>query len=334
MDAGLSLPCIEKHFSARNCDNLPHFQGQLPMLNLCHIVTAKAHIIRNVRVGQSHNAATARGDFTMDEKMMKDCESLDSKGIARRRMLAGTGAVAAGAALAHFGGLVNFAEATGGNTKKWPWPYVKLDPAKTGEIAYNEWYRVFCGAAVINSVFSQLGEKVGEPYKSFPADAFVFLEGGQVGWGTVCGSPAGANIVANLIIGPRIAGAHEGHLIAADIMQWYSETKLPTFTPKKARLDAKLITTTSESPLCHISVGKWMKTADKALKSPERKDRCARVAASTAYHLVELLNAWHDDDYESKSDFSCAKENGITGQFNCTECHGDNVPEAPTMKKS
>jgi len=253
----------------------------------------------------------------------------DSKGISRRNILIGTGALAAGTAVAHLGGLIKPAEATGGKTEKWPWPYEKLDPAKTAEICYNEWYRVFCGAAVINSVFSQLREKVGEPYTSFPSDAFVFLEGGQVGWGTICGSPAGANIVANLIIGPRIAGAAEGHHMATDIMQWYSETALPTFTPKKPRLTTKLPTTTSESPLCHISVGKWMKTANKSLKSPERKDRCARVAASTAYELVTLLNDWKDGTYESTSDFSCAKENGITGQFNCMECHGDNVPEAP-----
>lgn len=254
----------------------------------------------------------------------------DGKGISRRNVLIGTGALAAGTAVAHLGGLIKSAGATGGKTEKWPWPYVKLDPAKTAEICYNEWYRVFCGAAVINSVFSQLREKVGEPYISFPADAFVFLEGGQVGWGTVCGSPAGANIVANLIIGPRIAGAEEGHHMATDIMQWYSETALPTFTPKKPRLTAKLPTTTSESPLCHISVGKWMKTANKALKSPERKDRCARVAASTAYELVTMLNDWKDGEYESTSDFSCGKEHGITGQFNCMECHGDNVPESPS----
>jgi len=64
---------------------------------------------------------------------------------------------------------------------KMAWPYVKLDPEKTAEIAYDEWYRVFCGAAMISSVFGQLREKVGEPYKSFPIDAFVFLEGGTVG---------------------------------------------------------------------------------------------------------------------------------------------------------
>ena len=250
--------------------------------------------------------------------------------VSRRKILVGTGALAAGAALSQLGGIVNTAKAVGGKTEKWPWPYKKLDPAKTAEIAYNEWYRVFCGAAVINSVFSQLREKVGEPYTSFPSDSFVFLEGGQVGWGTICGSPAGANIVANLIVGPRIAGSPVGHQIAADIMQWYSETNLPTFSPQNPKINAALPATTSDSPLCHLSVGKWMKAANKPLKSKERKDRCARVAASTAYRLVELLNKWEDGTYEPTSDFSSAKENGITGQFNCMECHGNDVPDAPT----
>jgi len=265
----------------------------------------------------------------MDQK-----EEIDDKGVSRRQMLVTTGVVAAGAALAQFGGLLKSAEAAGGSTEKWPWPYEKLDPAVTAEICYNEWYRVFCGCAVINSVFSQLREKVGEPYKSFPSDAFVFLEGGQVGWGTICGSPAGANIVANLIIGPRIAGATAGHEISADTMQWYSEAKMPVFTPKTAKQPTAIITTVADSPLCHLSVGKWMKASGFALASPERKDRCARVAASTAYHLVELLNDWKDGKYVSKGDFTCSKEFGITGQYNCNDCHGDKVPVAPQLKKS
>lgn len=265
---------------------------------------------------------------------MKGNEHKQCEGMSRRQMMIGTGVLAAGTALAQFGGWLQPAEAKDGPTEKWPWPYEKLDPAETAEICYNEWYRVFCGAAVINSIFSQLREKVGEPYRSFPSDAFVFLEGGQVGWGTICGSPAGANIVANLIIGPRISGAHEGHQIAADIMEWYSETPLPVYAPKDPKVKTKLVTTTSESPLCHLSVGKWMKASGYALKSPERKDRCARVAASTAYRVVELLNAWKDGKYEPASDFSSVKEHGITGQFNCTDCHGDNVPEAPMPTKS
>ncbi|PLX49511.1 MAG: chain A iron centre cytochrome C protein [Desulfobulbaceae bacterium] len=261
--------------------------------------------------------------MNQEEKCCKD--------VSRRSVLVGAGALAAGTALAHLGGMLPTAAAKGGKTEKWPWPYVKLDPVKTAEICYDEWYRVFCGGAVINSVVSQLREKVGEPYTSFPSDSFTFLEGGQVGWGTICGSPAGANIVANLIIGPRIAGSPDGHHISADIMQWYSEANMPVFQPINPRVDpAKIVKTTSQSPLCHISVGKWMKEAGLSLKSAERKDRCARVAASTAYRLVELLNAWHDGTYEPTNNFSAASDFGITGQFNCMECHGDDVPEPPT----
>ena len=265
---------------------------------------------------------------------MKLNEHLDHKQLSRRQMMIGTGVLAASTALVQFGGWLKPAAAQVGSAEKWPWPYEKLEPAATAELAYNEWYRVFCGAAVISSVFSQLQKKIGEPYKSFPVDAFVFLEGGQVGWGTICGSCAGANIVANCIIGPRIAGAHEGHQIAADIMQWYAETALPVYVPTSPKVTTAIRTTVSDSPLCHISVGKWMKATGLALGSPERKDRCARVAASTAYRLVERLNAWKDGKYEALSDFSPVSEHGITGQYNCNDCHGEDVPEAPTLKKS
>ncbi|MDD1750152.1 MAG: C-GCAxxG-C-C family protein [Methanothrix sp.] len=266
---------------------------------------------------------------------MEDGKFLDEK-LSRRGLIKGAVGAAGIVALASGGlGLFSKAEAKAGSTKKWPWPYVKLDPATTAEIAYTEWYRVFCGAAVINSVFSQLSEKVGEPYKSFPSDAFVFLEGGMVGWGTICGSNAGANIVANTIIGPRTAGpeCENGAAIGADTLQWYSDTALPTFTPKEPRQETKIIQTTSNSPLCHVSVGKWMKASGYALSSPERKDRCARVAASVAYNLVKDMNAWKDGAYKQKSSWKPASNFGITAQQNCNECHGSNIPAPPLAKK-
>lgn len=252
----------------------------------------------------------------------------------RRSLLVGAGKIAAGAALVSAGGFTmpQLAKAKAA-AQQWPWPYVKLDPAKTAELAYEEWYRVFCGAAVISSVFSQLREKVGEPYTSFPVDAFVFLEGGQVGWGTVCGSNAGANMVANLIAVPRIAGAKEGHLMSEDALQWYSETALPVFVPKKPKVAGEIVKTTSQSPLCHVSVGKWMKASGKPIGSAERKDRCARVAASVAYNLVTMLNDWKDGKYVAKSTHAPVRDFGITGQFNCLECHGNGVPTPPLAAK-
>lgn len=254
----------------------------------------------------------------------------DNPGVSRRGVLAGLGALGLGALLIR-DGVFSDAEAKVVAMDKWPWPYVKLDPVKTAEIAYNEWYRVYCGAAVVGSVFSQLKEKIGEPYASFPSDAFIFLEGGMSGWGTICGSNAGANIVTNLIIGPRIADSDDGALMGSEIMQWYSDARLPTYKPLKPKFTGEIPTTVSDSPLCHISVGKWMKAANKDLKSPERRHRCAAVSASVAYHLVELLNAWHDKKYETKGVIPSASY-GITAQGNCGDCHGGNIPTPPQAK--
>ena len=83
--------------------------------------------------------------------------------------------------------------------------------------------------------------------------------------------------------------------------------------------------TVSNSPLCHISVGKWMKVEGKPLGSPERKDRCARLAASVAFKVATMLNDWHDGKYKIAYD---GKQSacGITSQNNCTDCHGTDIP--------
>jgi len=265
---------------------------------------------------------------------MEEGKLLDEK-LSRRGLLKGAAGVAGIAALTAGGlGLFSTADAKEVDAKKWPWPYVKLDPTETAELAYKEWYRIFCGGAVISSIFSQLAEKVGEPYKSFPVDAFKFLEGGMSAWGTVCGSNAGANVVTNLIIGPSIEGvSKDGMLMGSEMMQWYSDAAMPVYTPKNPKVTGAIPTTVANSPLCHVSVGKWMKAADKPLGSPERKDRCARLTGSVAYHLVELLNAWHDGKYKTTGKLPAASFN-IPAQSNCTECHGSNVPTPPAAKKA
>jgi hypothetical protein len=262
-------------------------------------------------------------------------ETMFDEKLSRRAILKGVSG-AAGIAVLASGGLSIFskAEADISSTEKWPWPYEKLDPEKTAKIAYDEWYRIFCGAAVISSVFGQLRDKIGGPYKSFPIDAFVFLEGGVAGWGTICGSNAGANIVSNMIIGPRIAGpeCENGAVIGTNIMKWYAETPMPVYLPKDPRVKTVIVKTTSDSPLCHVSVGKWMKASGFPFASAERKDRCAMVTASVAYKLVEDLNAWKDGKYAEKVAWSPIKKAGIAAQQNCTECHGATVPAPPSGK--
>src|SRR5208283_1491595 len=162
------------------------------------------------------------------------------EGVSRRTLIKTAIGVGGLAAVTGGGfGFLSRAEASSGISKNWPWPYVKLDPEKTGELAYNEWYRLFCGGAVVSSIFSQLAEKVGEPYKSFPVDAFIFLEGGNSGWGTICGSNAGAK---------------DGMLMGSEVMQWYCDASMPIFTPKNPKQANPLPKTVSNSPLCHVSV--------------------------------------------------------------------------------
>jgi hypothetical protein len=224
------------------------------------------------------------------------------------------------------------AAAAVGPAGKWPWPYARLDPRKTADLAYAEWYRVFCGAAVINAIFGQLREKVGEPYASFPNDAFMFLEGGISGWGTICGANAGANIVTNLIIGPRTNGTEDGMLMGSELMQHYTSTPMPTYVPEKPRIAAEIPKTVADSPLCHVSVGKWMKAANRELGSPERRDRCARLTASMASQTVTLLNLWKDGKYRTKGVVP-AKQYGIQAQHDCFGCHAGDVPSPPSPGK-
>jgi hypothetical protein len=122
-------------------------------------------------------------------------------------------------------------------------------------------------------------------------------------------------------------------LMGSEIMQWYSDAKMPVWNPKTPKQATEIPKTVANSPLCHVSVGKWMKAADKSLGSPERKDRCARLTASVAYHTVVLLNAWKDGTYKTTGVLP-GKTFNIPSQSNCTECHGSNIPTPPAAKKA
>lgn len=114
--------------------------------------------------------------------------------VTRRELLTMVGTFGAGVAIAGISGLPSKAEAKGGSTEKWPWPYVKLDPEKTAELAYNEWYRVFCGAAVISSVFSQLRKRSANPTIPFPS---MPMFSSKVGWWA--GEPCAARMPGRIL---------------------------------------------------------------------------------------------------------------------------------------
>ena len=51
--------------------------------------------------------------------------------VSRRKFIAGAGFMALGTIAAQFSSILSNAKAKTAPIEKWPWPYVKLDPAQT-----------------------------------------------------------------------------------------------------------------------------------------------------------------------------------------------------------
>lgn len=256
-------------------------------------------------------------------------ENISRRGLIKKAIGVGGLAVMTSGGL----GLLSKAEAAKTKSQKFPWPYKKLSDEeikRVGEIAYNNWFKGFCSYAALSGIVQMLAEKVGGPYKTFPLEAVMFAHGGTAGWGGTCGTLIGAGIGASLV-----AGHKDAEDIINEVMYYYAETELPTFIPAHPiaykDLKAKSV---SNSTLCHISVGKWMKAEGIAEgKGPEgvgflshqQIDRCARMAANMSMKTVEFLNQWVDGKFEAKND-APSVANHIPSQNNCTDCHHDTVP--------
>ena len=248
--------------------------------------------------------------------------------MTRRCLLGCAGKLAVGTAALAVGGGSGVLAAAPAKEVPTPWPYRKIDPEAAAAIAYDRWYTGLCMNAVLTGLVTPLRASVGEPWASFPADAFVWGHGGVVGWGTMCGSILGASVVANLVCG---AGPMRGgEQVVNELVHFYADTELPTFRPKNPRIAAAPPLSRSDSPLCHVSVGKWMKKTQRGFHSPERRDRCARVSATVAMQTARYLNEFADGKFKPRHKFPVALH-AITAQGNCAECHSGAVPEPGTM---
>lgn len=254
----------------------------------------------------------------MFDIFQKDCEG----GLSRRRLITGAGKAVLGAALISAGGLSLPGTALG--KEESTWPYRKLDLDEVGRIAYETYFTKFCAGTVARGLLIPLKNKVGRPYGSFPMDIVDWAHGGVAGWGTVCGTLTGAGIVTGLV-----AGEHAENIVN-DLMFWYSENDLPIYKPAKPVKAAIRNQSVSGTPLCHVSVGKWMKKEGVGFFTPERMDRCARLSADIAMQTARLLNALAEGKYvPSHKALANVKQFGITAQLNCNECHGSAVPGVP-----
>ena len=264
---------------------------------------------------------------------MKD----EKKEVSRREVLIGAGAMAAGAAVMTAGitTFVDKAKASGGADYK----YKKLDLAEVGAEAHKTYFTKFCAETTLGAIFKPLAASVGEPYASYPLGSVFWAHGGLMGWGTACGTLIGAGTAVGLITSGdktkvTTAGGRApvpvGEAIINDVIAFYANESLPQYKPAKGQAKAHIKNqSVSDTPICHISVGKWMDKEDVKFFGIERKERCARLAADIAVYTAKLLNEWADGTYKPRNEpLANALDNQITSQGNCGDCHGDDVPTA------
>jgi len=253
--------------------------------------------------------------------------------LSRRSLLINAGKCAIGVAgiTALASAVPGAALAKGERAEKWQ--YKKINPDDSAKIAYENYFDMWCASTVLKGLFDPLAKSVGGPYRTFPVESIRWAHGGYAGWGTLCGTLVGAGTAIGLITGD----IETSEAMTNDLAFYYANTVMPVFKPAKA-IKAEIRTTTmAGTPVCHISVGRWMKAENVAFLTNERAERCARVAATIAYKSAEMLNAWHaaGGKYTSvNKPLANVLNNGITSQNNCTDCHGTNIPTPPVAKAS
>lgn len=278
------------------------------------------------------------------EERVEENEATEEEKLTRRSLLSGAGKIAlTGAGIAALaGGLDVFSKAEAKEPRAFPWPYKKIDPDAAAEIAYQDWYDKYCGYAAISGILKPLQKSIGEPYSSFPMDVGVYLFGGGVTWGAMCGALVGVGIPVSMIAGdfgclfPRGKHAAEikkktvtfnGINIMNDVINSYCDNELPVYKPKKIVMaDYTPEKSRSDSPLCHVRLEKWMKATGHEFGSPERYEMCARLTADVVKQTVIHLNALADGQYKTGNKMLPVILHRVTTQHNCTDCHGKDFP--------
>lgn len=208
-------------------------------------------------------------------------------------------------------------------------------------------------------------------WNDIPRNLYAWCNGGgPSNWGVLCGSIAGAVGVMNLIgrqgdIGQKVfewyvkqnfpyanlddlaigfdgsANGNGGHGASATGPLTDAQMPIPSAEHKGQAI--------SDSPLCHISVSKWMAAAgvyhgqtDPVSGKDYRGDRCAKVTADTAAYAAEQYNLWKatatlpgswQKPSAMGSCFDCHDVGGTAGVTNkssatkmdCLPCHTEPV---------
>ena len=163
---------------------------------------------------------------------------------------------------------------------------------------------------------------------------FHHAAGGYAQQGTLCGSLGSAGAIINLVAKDK-DNTHTK--ILGDLIAWYNQYPFPSTRFDSIAQFKNQIQTVPNSPLCHVSVSSWMIKAKSSYGAKDRKDRCAKVAADTAYQTVVLLNEYAESKYKvaaanlSKDTENCVSCHGpkaadnAKGSMDCLTCHDDHT---------
>ena len=226
-----------------------------------------------------------------------------------------------------------------------PQPIDLLNVAGVRQTAYDRYFEGGCMYGAAAALVEGLREACrpaggGGGYTGWdliPTGMFKYGSGGVSGWGTICGVLNGTAAV--------LAMADYGGLID-QVMGWYTMQCFPLADSDdletsdrsyRALADSEVPAhTVSDSPLCHISIGKFCAAAGITLKDVSaegmnyKQDRCSKVCAETAALAASLINAQLAESAETlyttpESYASCLTCHGTikdqVGKMNCHGCH-------------
>jgi hypothetical protein len=208
----------------------------------------------------------------------------------------------------------------------WPWPLTKKISLNTAaKKAYENYYVRGCMYGSFVGIVGKTAENLGPPYSQFPMEMMHYGAGGGELWGSLCGTLNGGLAALALFVGDTSLR----RMMANQLMTWYEKTNLPNWKPKKVIPDGvkkNLPKSKSFSPLCHVSVGRWVEASGYEPFSKERADRCGRLSASVAKFVATQLN-----EALIKGNLKNRKELSKTAQL-CTGCHGKGTgPNEPEI---
>lgn len=199
-------------------------------------------------------------------------------------------------------------------------------------------YGVFAG------IVTQLGEKLGEPYRSFPCSMMVYGRSGVCDWGSLCGALNGSAAAVGLIcrsseelqikLKPQKTKQEKQQAkIIDELFRWYEETVLPVYNPLEPVTQMDMPKSIANSVLCHNSTTNWSSESGFKIFTQQQKERCRRLTADVAKKTVEILNAELDGKFQPVHKLSpkvstcrsChakpSKQRDTRGKMDCTSCH-------------